>query len=394
MGSKPKGRHREKVLTAQTVRNLKEPGFYGDGNGLYLRVDESGARRWVQRIVIQGKRRDIGLGSALLVSLAEAREQALENRKQARKGEDPIALRKRSEGILSFREAAQKVHELNLPTWRNPKHGKQWLSTMQEFVFPLIGTKRLDAVTSADVLSVLTPIWNKVPETARRVKQRISAVLKWGAANGWRTDNPVDAIAKALPKHDRSKVVHRKAIPYDQVSAAIKTVQQSEATTASKLALEFLILTATRSTETREARWREIDISKAVWTIPASRMKAKRTHRIPLSDRALAILSEAEALRQAGSDLVFPGTVAGKPLSDATLSKLTRELKINAQPHGFRSSFRDWAGETTNFPREVMEAALAHTNKDKAEAAYARSDLFERRRELMKDWCVYVAQSQ
>jgi integrase len=389
-GTKPKGRHQEKRLTAAQVRTITTPGFYGDGNGLYLKVDSNGARRWIQRVVINGKRRDIGLGSAGLVTLAEARTTALENRKGARAGDDPIAAKRLSQAILTFKEAATEVHNLRKSHWRNDKHGKQWLGTLDSFAFPFIGSKRVGTITSADVLTVLTPIWTSHPETARRVKQRMGTVFKWAMAKGWRTDNPADAISQALPKHDRSKVQHRKALPYDKVGDAIRLVRDSEAGKATKLAFEFLVLTATRSGETRKARWGEFDLEKKVWTIPASRMKAKKEHRVPLTDRCLAILKDAEALRSPDSDLVFPGTRADKPLSDMTLSKLVKELGIDAVPHGFRSSFRDWAGESTAHPRQVIEFALAHVIKDKAEAAYARSDLFEKRRKLMEDWSAYL----
>jgi integrase len=390
-GSKPTGRHLEKRLTAAAVRNIKEPGLYGDGQGLYLKVDASGARRWIQRIVILGKRRDIGLGSAGLVSLAEAREAALEHRKAARAGLDPIADKRRSAALLSFEEAARKYHELSKPTWRNAKHGQQWINTLISFAFPLIGSKRIDAVTNSDVLSVLTPIWNSHPETARRVKQRIGTVMKYAMAQGWRSDNPADAITKALPRHDRSKVKHRLALPYDKVGAAIAKVQASQAGETTKLAFEFLILTACRSGEVLKSVWSEFDLDRKVWEISKDRMKSKRPHRVPLTDRAIQILVQAKKLKRDGSDLVFPGTKLNTPLSDATLSKLVRELEIAAVPHGFRSSFRDWAGEATNHPREVIEFALAHVIADRAEAAYARSDLFAKRRRIMSDWCDFLA---
>lgn len=389
MANKPTGQHREKRLSAATVRTIKEPGFYGDGQGLHLKVDASGAKRWIQRIVVNGKRRDIGIGSAGLVGLAEAREKALEQRKLARAGGDPLSEKRRSKAILTFKEAAEKVHKLNEPTWRNEKHGKQWLDSLIEHAFPFIGEKRVSIIDSADVLSVLTPIWNSKQETARRVKQRIGTVLKWSIAQGWRTDNPADAVNKALPRHDRSKVQRRKALPYDAVAAAIAKVRASDAAKATKLAFEFLVLTATRSGETRLATWNEFDLDKAVWTIPASRMKAKKEHRVPLTARALAILEEAKGLKVENCDLVFP-SITGKSLSDSTISKLVRENGIAAVPHGFRSSFRDWAGEATHHPREVIEFALAHVIKDKAEAAYARSDLFEKRRLLMLDWDSYI----
>jgi len=390
-GFKPAGVHRDKRLTAATVRTVTKTGLHADGNGLYLKVDSGGSKRWIQRIVINGKRRDIGLGSAALVSLSEAREAALENRKSARAGDDPLAAKRLSQAILTFQEAAEAVHELNKPTWRNEKHGDQWINTLDKFAYPFIGAKRISTITSADVLSVLSPIWNTHPETARRVKQRIGSVLKWAVAKGWRTDNPADAIGQALPKHDRSKVKHRTALPYEQVADAIGKVRGSEAGLSTKLAFEFLVLTATRSGETREARWSEVDLEKKVWTIPASRMKAKKEHRVPLTDRCLAILEQVKPLKQSNSDLIFPGTREDKSLSDMTLSKLMKELTIPAVPHGFRSSFRDWAGEQTHHPREVIEFALAHVIKDKAEAAYARSDLFEKRRALMDDWSSYLS---
>lgn len=390
-GFKPVGHHKEKRLTAASVRALKEPGLYGDGNNLYLKIDATGAKRWIQRITIQGKRTDIGLGGLALVSLAEARETALENRKVVRVGGDPIAAKKRSVAIMTFKAAAEKVHELSAPTWRNGKHNQQWLNTLITYVYPVFGDKAVDAVTSADVLTALTPVWNARPATARRVKQRIGAVMKWAMAQGWRTDNPAETITSALPRHDGSKVQHRRALPYADVGTAISVVRNSDAGPVTKLAFEYLVLTAARSVEVREAVWSEVDFNKREWTIPAARMKAKRPHRVPLSDRAVSILHEASAFKRDGNELIFPGTKAGRPLSDMTLSKLMKELNIPAVPHGFRSSFRDWAGESTNHAREVVEMALAHVIQNKAEAAYARSDLFAKRRLIMSDWCDFIA---
>jgi integrase len=393
-GIKPMGQHQEKRLTAATVRALKKPGLHGDGNGLYLKVDPSGAKRWIQRLKIGDDRRDLGLGSVSLVSLAEAREKALENRKLARAGGDPLAAKKRSMEVLTFKAAAEKVHELSKPTWRNAKHGDQWLNTLTTYAFPFFGSKRIDTVTGAEVLTALSTIWSSHPETARRVKQRIGTVFKWAMANGWRTDNPAETISKALPKHDRSNVKHREALPYDAVGGAISTVGASEAGLATKLAFEFLVLTATRSGETRGALWSEFDLDNGTWTIPATRMKAKKPHRVPMPPRCLAILADAKTLKRESDDYVFPGTKDKKPLSDMTLSKLMKDLGIAAVPHGFRSSFRDWAGEQTHHPREVIEFALAHVIQDKAEAAYARSDLFEKRRALMSDWSAYLKRTQ
>lgn len=384
---KAKGKHREKALSYVGVRAAK-PGFHADGNGLYLKVDPSGAKRWIQRLMVGGKRVDIGLGSAALVDLKDAREAALENRKLARAGGDPLAARRQAEAVLSFEEASRKVHDLHKATWRNPKHGQQWINTLEKHVFPHIGSKRIDTVTSADVLAVLTPIWNKNNETARRVRQRIGTVLKWAMAQGWRSDNPAETITKALPKYDRSKVQHRKALPYTQVADALKIVRESPALPTSKLAFEFLVLTATRSAETRLATWAEIDGN--VWTIPASRMKAKKPHRVPLSPACMKILEQAKLFKSDKTDLIFTGRSGDKALSDMTLSQMMKDLRIDAVPHGFRSSFRDWAGEQTSFPREVLEFALAHVIKDKSEAAYARSDLFGKRRQLMDAWASYL----
>jgi len=388
-GYKPKGRHHEKRLSAMAVRNAP-PGFYADGNGLYLKVDFSGAKRWVQRVTAMGKRRDIGLGSAKIISLADAREQAIKNHLLIRSGVDPIQQRRQASSIPTFQKLAEQVHELAQPNWRNPKHGKQWISSLEEYVFPYFGSKRVDRVSSADIRDVLLPIWNSKPETARRVKQRIGAVLKAAIGYDYRTDNPAVSISGALPKHDRSKIKHHKALPYDKVAAALETVRQSEALLQTKLAIEFLVLTATRSGEVRLATWAEIDLANKVWTIPGERMKAKRAHRVPLTPCCLSILGRAKALKLPESDLVFPGSAKGKPISDMTLSKLLKELGVEAVPHGFRSSFRDWANEKTSYPHHVMEMALAHTIKDKAEAAYSRSDLFEKRRKLMGDWSKFV----
>lgn len=378
----------EKALSAAFVRTVTAPGKYTDGHGLFLKVDTSGAKRWVQRIMIRGKRTEIGMGSALLVTLAEARETALQNRKLARAGGDPLQSKRASEALLTFEEASRKVHKIHEPTWRNKKHAAQFISTLETYTFPRIGKLKVSEVTTADVLAVLQPIWLEKPETARRVRQRIGTVMKWAVANGWRQDNPADAIAQALPKQDKGQV-HRKALPYDKVSEFLDALTASNAGDATKLALELVILSASRSGEVRLAQWSEFDLEQAIWTRPAHRMKSKTEHRIPLSPRALEVLSQARKLGS-GEGLVFPGTKYGKPLSDMTLSKLTKSLGYDVDVHGFRTSFKTWTQERTNTPRDVSEAALAHTVKDKAEAAYARSDFFEKRRSLMNKWAIFV----
>lgn len=384
--AKKQGRHPDKSLNAKRVAAIKEPGFYADGNGLYLKVDKTGAKRWVQRLVIHNRRRDLGLGSATLVTLAEARGTALQNRKVARAGGDPIAERKKITGVMTFEEAAKAVHRLYLPTWSNPKQGQQWLNTLTTYAFPVLGSKKVDAITTGDVLAALSPIWTEKPETASRVRQRISAVLKWAIAKGWRADNPAADIASALPKRSKA-VTHHKSLPYPEVASAIHKVQACDASASTKLALEFLILTASRSGEVRNAEWSEVDGD--VWTVPAERMKQRKPHRVPLSARCLAILAEAKKVGD-GSGLIFPSAATGRALSDNTLSKLVRELGIDCVPHGFRSSFRMWAGEKTNIPREVCEFALAHVVGDAAERAYQRSDLFDKRRLLMDQWAQYL----
>ena len=329
---------------------------------------------------------------AVSIALAEAREKALTNRKIARAGGDPMDLRRQA-SIPTFEAAVAAVIELHRPSWRDAKHAAQWETTLRTYVYPRLGKRPVSDIDTADVLSVLMPIWHEKPKTARRVRQRISTVMKWAVAQGFRQDNPCgDAIGAVLPKQNGKGKHHHRALPHSEVAGAIEAVRASRSGRAVKLAFEFLILTAARSGEVRHMTWSEIDINPAIWTIPAERMKAGREHRVPLCARALDILAEARQLGN-GSGLVFPGTRPGKPLSDMTLSKLMRDLNLDAVPHGFRSSFRDWAAECTNAPRAVMEAALAHAVSNKVEAAYARSDLFARRSKLMEQWAEYLTDS-
>ncbi len=387
MPSPPK-RRLDKRLSAQFVRNAGT-GFYSDGHGLSLRVDPSGARRWVQRLVIRGRPRWLGLGGYPLVSLAEARQAAFANRKLARAGGDPLEERRRERRIPTFEEAAGHVLALHRPGWRNAKHAAQWEASLRDYAFPHIGHLAVADVTTADVLRILTLVWHDKPETARRVRQRISAVMKWAVAQGHRSDNPAgDAIGKALPRH-QTTARHMQALPHREVAGAIAAVRASKAWWATKAAFEFLVLTAARSGEVRRATWREIDIDVAAWTVPAERMKANTEHRVPLSRRAIEILNQARVTGD-GHELVFP-SMRGKVLSDMTLSKLVKEQGIAAVPHGFRSSFRDWAAEQTGARHDVIEACLAHSVRNPTVAAYARSDLFERRRRLMDDWAEYLA---
>ena len=387
--TKPKGRHPQKALSAAFVRSAP-PGRHADGNGLYLFVQPSGTRSWIQRLLVRGRRRELGLGSVALVPLAEAREKALLNRRLARQGGDPLAEKRRSQDIPTFAEAAARVLEQKRAGWRNPRHPREWMSSLRRFAFPRIGKVPVSEVTSADVLEILTPIWHQQAPTARRVRQRLRAVLEWAVAMEYRTDNPCDRIGPVLgPQQD--VIEHMQALPHREVAAVIRTVRASPALPAARLAVEFLVLTAARWGEVRWAEWEEIDRDGRVWTVPARRAKTNRRHRVPLCGRALEILDAAQALGEGAGPLVFTHG-GGRPLHDSQLRRLLRELGIAAVPHGFRSTFRDWAGEETNHPREVIEAALAHVVRNRVEAAYARSDLFERRRVLMHDWSRYLAQ--
>lgn len=388
---KPHGAHPDKRLSALKIQRVKEPGRYADGNGLYLIVDPTGAKRWMLRTVVPGKRRDIGLGGLALVSLAEAREQATTFRKRARQGGNPLTERQKARQIIpTFEEAARSVHEGRASSWRNEKHRAQWINTLRDYAFSKIGAKRIDHIATPDILNVLAPIWLTKPETARRVRQRLATVMDWAKAAGFRAgDNPVDGVAKGLPKQgDRDD--HHAALPYSEVSAFVDRLRQSDMSPLAKLAFEFLILTACRTNEVLKARWQEFDFEKGLWEIPASRMKGKRRHIVPLSERCQAILMAAKPLAGT-SEFVFPGRTEAKPLSNMVFLMTMRRMSYKAVPHGFRSSFRDWASEQTSFPNEVCEMALAHAIRDKTEAAYRRGDILEKRRALMQEWALFLA---
>ena len=384
---KPRGRHPDRALSAAFIRSAP-PGRHCDGQGLYLVVQPTGTRSWVQRIVIRGRKRELGLGSTALVPLAEARERALANRKLAREGGDPLAEKRRAEGMPTFADAAARVVEQKRAGWRSPTHARTWLNSLELHAFPRIGSRPVSEVASADVLEVLTPIWHVKAQTARNVRQRISAVMEWAIAVNLRSDNPCDRVLPVLGKQNEV-VRHMRALPHRDVAAAVATVRASDATEAVRLAFEFLVLAAARWGEVRWARWTEMDTTAHVWTIPAARMKANREHRVPLCRRAVEILDAARPLGDRGDPLVFTNG-GGEPLDEKVLRRLLERQRIPAVPHGFRSSFRDWAAEETEYRREVIEAALAHIVGNKVEAAYARSDLFERRRRLMDEWAAYL----
>ena len=375
-------------LTAKFVENVSEAGKYYDQHGLFLHVRPSGAKKWLQRYTFQGRRREIGLGSAKIVSVATARRNAHQNLVLVSEGIDPIEDKRQDSIIPKFEVAARKVYEDNRPTWRNAKHAAQFITTLETYAFPVIGNMSVKEINSSHILRILSPIWVTKAETAKRVRQRLSTVFKYCVAQQWRTDDPANiAIIEALPNPKR-KVQHRKSISYNDVSGFIETVSKSSAGLSTKLGLEFLILTATRSGEVRNARWNEVNGS--IWTIPAERMKAGVAHRIPLPSRCIEILEEAKKI-SSGSGFIFEGTKPNKPLSENTFNKLMKELGLEVHAHGFRTSFRTWTQEKTNYPREIAEAALAHSLRDKAEAAYARSDLLERRAEMMEAWAQFIS---
>jgi len=386
-------KHPEKALSPVGIRALKDPGMYADGNCLYLVVDESGAKRWIMRTTIHGKRCDLGLGGVSMVSLAEAREEAVRLRKIARAGGDPLAERRQERIIVpAFEAVAREVHTAQAQTFKNEKHAAQWISTLEAYAFPVFGSQPVNTIESKDVLAALSPIWIEKPETARRVKQRMRAVFDYAKVKGWRSnDNPVEGITKVLPKHGGNVKEHFSALPYAQVPDFLMALHGTNIYLSAKLAFEFLILTAARTSEAILAKWPEIDVDTKTWTVPAERMKMKKEHRVPLSARCLEILKTAKEIGT-GSDYIFPGRSAKHPLSNMSfLMALRRMNRADITAHGFRSSFRNWAEEKTTTQHSVVEAALAHQVENKVEAAYLRTDLFAKRRRLMDSWATFCA---
>ena len=385
------------LLSATQVKALNTPGTYTDGATLTLRVSETLNKRWVQRITIDGKQRNMGLGGYPTVGLAEARGQAQENARAIRQGRDPIkekrAARERldeQDCIPAFREAAAAVIEIYRPTWKSDKTAKQWDGSLNKHVFPAIGDKRISEITTAHVTSILEPIWTKHEDVSRKLFQRMAIIFRHAISKGWRTDNPADKRATdGLPKRRRRRN-HFQALPYEEVPAALATIRESNADLITKLAFEFMVLTAARSGEVRQAQWVEFDLEKRVRTVPPSLMKMEREHIIPLPDRAVEILEQVRPLTN-GEGLVFPTKRSilkddPRPLSDMAFSSLTKRERIQAVPHGFRSSFKDWATERQQGSDIPSELALAHFPEDKVKGAYARSDLLETRRGLMQNW--------
>ena len=390
------------ALTALSVRNAG-PGRHADGGGLHLLVKEGGARSWVFRFMLNGKSRDIGLGAAGAggMSLADARDRAAALRLKVKAGIDPLSERQEAEArakasaqasvaaIVTFKDAADAYIAANGDSWRNAKHRQQWENTLATYAYPVIGGMPVADVDTAQVLRILEPIWKAKAETASRLRGRIETVLDSAKARGYRQgENPArwrGHLAQILPARAKLSRGHHKAMPYEEVPAFLTQLRARKAVAA--LALEFVILTAVRTGEAISASWSEVDLDKSIWSIPASRMKAGKEHRVPLSPRAVAIL---ESLQPIGSPYLFPSARGGK-LSGMAMAMLLRRMSVDVTVHGFRSSFRDWVAECTSVSHEVAEMALAHTIGSAVERAYRRGDLFDKRRQLMADWAAYCS---
>lgn len=376
-------------LTTLKIKALRVRGLFGDGAGLYLRVGQTGSKAWIQRIVVGGKRRDMGLGGWPEISLQEARAKAVMNRQAIAQGRDPLAERqeeKRQAAVPTFREAAERYYQDNLPRWKPGRHRDRWLKTLSTHAFSVFGEKPVNVIDRADVLKVLTRIWTSTPSQARVLRQKIRLVMGWCQAHGHIEVNPAgEVISAALPSMP-TVARHHPALPYQELSKALAIIDHSQAGASTKLCLRFLALTAVRGAEARQATWDEINWETKTWMIPASHMKTRKAHRVPLSSAALEVLEQAKGL---DADLIFPGR-RGQPLSFITLSALMRRLKIGCVPHGFRSSFRDWAAECTNADYAAMEMSLGHFVGNFVERAYARTDLYQKRQRLMQQWSDYL----
>ncbi len=388
-----------KELKAIDVKRLTRQGLYSVGGvaGLHLQVKDSGARSWILRVTIGAKRRDIGLGGYPDVPLAAARDAAREAREQIRQGIDPVEARKAARTALmaaqakelTFEQATILCHKSKTPAFRNIKHGSDWINSVKRYALPIIGKLPVADVELPHIIKILEPIWTTKTETATRVRQRIEAVLAWATVSGYRTgDNPArwrGNLEHALARPSKvRKVQHHAALPWQQIGGFMVDLREREGMAA--LALEFLILTAARSGEVRFATWDEIDLEGKIWTVPAERMKTEKAHRVPLPSPAVALLKALP--RFEGSSYVFSG-VRGGPLSDMSVSAVCRRMKVEAVPHGFRSTFKDWCRSSTSYADEVSELALSHVNSDATRAAYARDELLPKRARLMRDWAKY-----
>ena len=385
-----------KALSATGVHRQKAPGLYADGHGLNLKVEDTGTKRWILRVTIAGRRTMMGLGGYPSVSLSEARERAGEIQRAIRLGRDPVAEKRnkiallRKPAVPTFSAVAEEVIRLREPTWKSERHKAQWIQSLVKYVYPAIGLVPIDRVTVDQVLSILEPIWTTHHETAKRVRQRMSAAFERAVGIGWRHDNPAGPATLSLLVRVRDDPEHHPALHYKDVTGALQRVKECTANLETRLAFEFVVLTACRAGEVRGARWEEVDIQSRQWKIPGSRMKGRAEHKVPLATRALEVLNEARALDRWNNGLIFPNARSGEPLSNMAFSAMLKRLDIPAVPHGFRSSFRDWASEQIYAPEEVSERALAHNPQRKEVKAYARSDLFEPRQVLMDAWAAYA----
>jgi integrase len=394
-------------LTGLKIKRAKQPGMYADGGGLYLQVSDNGAS-WIYRYMIARRAREMGLGPLELFGLAEARAKALDARKLRHEGIDPIEARRAERAkarldaakAITFDQCAEAYITAHRAGWRNDKHAGQWGATLATYAAPVMGSMPVQLIDTGFVTKVIEPLWTKKPETANRLRGRIEAVLDWAAARGYRTgENPArwrGHLDKLLPARSNVRQVeHHAALPYAELSAFLARLREQEGVAAR--ALEFTILTAARTGESIGATWGEINWTDKLWIIPGARMKGAREHRVPLCDRALAILRQmkpADNIPTAAEQFVFSGGKPGRPLSNmAFLMLLRRMSRADLTAHGFRSSFRDWAAERTNFPSEVAEMALAHVVGNKVEAAYRRGDLFDKRRRLMAAWADFLSKA-
>jgi integrase len=388
-------------LSAFKVDKAKQPGMYADGGGLYLRVAEGGSKQWIFRYVVNGRLRDMGIGPCHTLTLVEARERATEARKLRLNGIDPISHKRAQQGAavaaaakaMTFRQCAQGFIRDNEAKWTNAKHRQAWESTLVKYVYPTLGELPVGLIDTPLVLKVLKPLWERIPETASRVRGRIESVLGWATVHHYRSgDNPArwqNHLEQALPaRSELVKVEHHPALPYMQMPDFMKKLRQDSGVMAR--CLEFIALTAARLGEATNVLWPEIDLKARTWTVPADRMKAGKEHKVPLSDAAITTLKDMLAIRQ--SDYVFPGYKQGRPLGHNVLPVLVKRVSsMDITVHGLRSTFRDWAAECTSFPNEVVEMALAHAIPNAVEAAYRRGNLFAKRAELMQAWANYCA---
>ena len=376
------------MLTDKKIERLTKPGRYGDERTLYLLVAPGGSKSWVQRIYVYSRRKELGLGPWPVVTVDEARAAAFDNRRIVQQGGDP-SIKQRTRAVPTVQEAAERFYTEHLPTWKDGRAAKDWLVLLQQYIFQTCGQVPVDKLTREHLLKALKPIWGRLPESARKCKGRVRVILEWAMGHGYVQHNVAEEINGALAKQPNTSA-HMKAAPYKGIPAILSAIRHAPTTEAARLCVEFLLMTATRSQEARLATWEEIDWDTKTWTIPAPRMKMQQAHRVPLSETALAVLTKAKALGSVR--WVFPSPLKDEALGEATLRKVLKDAGVKKETtvHGFRSSFRTWAGEETTAPHDVLEACLAHAVGSSVSRAYARGDLLEKRRPIMHAWGRFV----